>query len=845
MRYMSGLLALALVCKVAEATTAGRGTGVQGVAMPLEQAILDVHGGNTPVGERDIDLLSPVNKKDRETFDKAMNILQKYQHSVARRRGARKYYGTQLRTYRDITAAFPASVQKYVRDVVWLATSAVDFIRGTKSQRRASQNGAWPKIVQQSIEDIQELASRDYEDAVFVLAEMGMYGKYGAEVNLELAFEHYRRLADTSGNATAQYMLGFFYTTGLRGADQQNGLGLLYTTLAAVQGYLPAEAALAFKHLSGIGVPISCEKSLGYYQSVARKAIRYYRSGPLLGRHMPDYRVRLSDENGGAYGVRTGPYSLHKVVDRKSFDELLAYHQQNAHKGDLKACMTLLDLFYHGHRFAPRSFTQALKYLQQILGQLFTKQGELQKGLSQSEVNTAAQAAGMYGVMHLRGESVPVDLVTALKWLNIGAKMGHGISLNALGLMYQNGIGVPVNKDRAIELFKMAADKRNQGGQVNFALAIIDAMPEVAHENLRKAAENGHILAHFHLAELFSGMASTEIQCRMAVASYKFVAEHGDWLHSPIPSAAAAYQRGDLEAAALDYMQAAEMGYSVGQLNAAVLLETLSKKAPAASERYVEDGGAINFTAANGTQSPWSLFKSRDEHVRQTLAYWTRAANQNMPDARVKQGDHYFYGWGVEPSAERAAAAYTLAAEVDSNGLAMWNLGWMYENGVGVKRDFYLAKRWYDKSIEVNEGGRLANHISLARLCIKYLWAWASGKDVGKSPLFFAPRPVSEEEEKEEEEARAAEAHAGAEAQAADGGAGNEQAAQFQPLGHYEGENHAHKGWEHEPGMAEPEDLGLDDDPGAEDDEDTLSGNLFFILLFLAAAWMFIPLWQR
>ncbi|PIA17287.1 HCP-like protein [Coemansia reversa NRRL 1564] len=841
MRYTSGLLVLALVCTVAKVTALGRGTEIQGVSMPLEQPILDIHEDTTLVGQRDIDLPSPSSKKDRETFDNAMSILKKYQLSVARRRSGRKYRGKQLKTYRDITAAFPVSMQKYVRDLVWLSTSVVDLIRGIKSHRRGSQNGTQPKVVQQSIEDIRELASRNYEDAVFVLAEMEMYGKYGTDIDLDLAFEHYRRLADKSGNATAQYMLGFFYTTGLSGIEQHNGLGLLYTTLAAVQGYLPAEAALAFKHLSGIGVPISCEKSLGYYQSVARKAIRYYLSGPLLGRHIPDYRVRLSDENGGAYGVRTGPYSLHKVVDRKSFDELLAYHQQSAQKGELKACMTLLDLFYHGHRFAPRSFTQALKYLQQIQGQLFTRQGELRKGLSQYEANTAAQVAGMYGIMHLRGEGVPLDTATALKWLNIGAKMGHGISLNALGLMYQNGIEVPANKERAIELFKMAADKRNQGGQVNFALAIIDAMPEVAHENLRKAAENGHILAHFHLAELFSGMANTEIQCRMAVASYKFVAEHGDWLHSPIPGAAAAYQRGDLEVAALDYMQAAEMGYSVGQLNAAILLEALSKKAPGGNEGNVEDGGVINAVAVNGTHGPWSLFKSRNVHVLQTFAYWTRAANQNMPDARVKQGDHYFYGWGVEPSAERAAAAYTLAAEVDSNGLAMWNLGWMYENGIGVKRDFYLAKRWYDKSIEVNEGGRLANHISLARLCMKYLWAWASGKDVGKSPLFFAPRPVSEEEEEKEEEARAAEARAAADT--ADGGTGNKQAAQFKPLGHYEGENHAHNERDQEPGIVEAEDAGLDDDPGAEDDEDTLSGNLFFILLFLAAAWIFIPFW--
>ncbi|KAJ1937987.1 ERAD-associated protein, partial [Linderina macrospora] len=144
---------------------------------------------------------------------------------------------------------------------------------------------------------------------------------------------------------------------------------------------------------------------------------------------------------------------------------------------------------------------------------------------------------------------------------------------------------------------------------------------------------------------------------------------------------------------------------------------------------------------------PKPLFKDRQAHDFQTLSYWTRAANQNVADARVKQGDHYYHGRGVRPSLERAAAAYTIAAESEQNSFAMWNLAWMYENGIGMKRDFHLAKRWYDRSLEVNESGKLANHFSLARLCLKYLWGWAIGEDVGEGPLFFTPKPVSKEEE--------------------------------------------------------------------------------------------------
>ncbi|KAJ1763151.1 ERAD-associated protein [Coemansia sp. RSA 1807] len=786
--------------------------------------------------EHTLDIHSPTDNR-QASFDKALKVLQQYQSSLKSHNMPGRYE-SQLKTYRDISSFFPKVAREYVQGAARVFSSVFGLTDRTAARYASHRRNSQPKGVKQAIQTVRKLAEQGHEESLFALAEIEMYGKYGSALELDLAFEHYQQLADISGNATAQYMLGLFYAVGLGSTEQQNGMSLLYTTLSAIQGYIPAEATLAFKYLSGIGVPVSCNKALSYYQSVARKAIQYYNSGPVMGRHMPDYRARLSDDNGGAYGVRTGPYSLHKVVNRKSFDELLLYHQQNALKGDIKASMTLVDLFYHGHRFAPRNFALALKYLRQVNTHLFTQQGELRKGLVQSEVNAAAQAAGMYGIMCLRGEGQPVDTAAALKWLKIGAKMGHGISYNALGVMYQAGIEVPPNRDRAIELFKLAAERRHQGGQVNFALAIIDAMPEIAHENLRKAAEKGHILAHYHLAELYSGVAElfsgvngAEMQCRMAVASYKFVAEYGDWLHSPIPSAATAYQQGRLDAAALSYMQAAEMGYGVGQLNAAQLLETAARRNAKSSAEAAGQIGNGNVDAksnvedgqATAVASLWSLFKTREAHVRQTLAYWTRAANQDMPDARVKQGDHYFYGQGVEQSSEKAAAAYTIAAEVDANGLAMWNLGWMYEHGIGVQRDFFLAKRWYDKSIEVNDGGKLANYASLARLCVKYVWAWLSGDDVGESPLFFAPRPVTQEEEDR------AQAEAGA-----DGREG-----QVRNINHYEGDNYVPDDWEHGAGALDTEDMDADEEPAEEDE--SLSGNLFFIALFLAAGWMFLP----
>lgn len=78
-----------------------------------------------------------------------------------------------------------------------------------------------------------------------------------------------------------------------------------------------------------------------------------------------------------------------------------------------------------------------------------------------------------------------------------------------------------------------------------------------------------------------------------------------------------------------------------------------------------------------------------NETARLALTNWIRAATQRNIDALVKVGDYYYHGLGVADDSqelrfEKAARYYQSAADTQMSALAMWNLGWMYENGVGV-----------------------------------------------------------------------------------------------------------------------------------------------------------------
>lgn len=82
----------------------------------------------------------------------------------------------------------------------------------------------------------------------------------------------YAALADRSGNATAQQMVGFMYSTGLGNVvERDEAKAMLYTTFSAWANDTAAELTLGYKYMHGIGTKKSCDDSLFYYKRAADK----------------------------------------------------------------------------------------------------------------------------------------------------------------------------------------------------------------------------------------------------------------------------------------------------------------------------------------------------------------------------------------------------------------------------------------------------------------------------------------------------------------------------------------------------------------------------------------------
>lgn len=211
------------------------------------------------------------------------------------------------------------------------------------------------------------------------------------------------------------------------------------------------------------------------------------------------------------------------------------------------------------------------------------------------------------------------------------------------------------------------------------------------------AAQQGHLVAIFYLAQMHHYGFGTSPSCHFAVQLYKRVAEKGMW-SSIIMSAYSLYKKGDIEGALLHYEKAAEQGYEVAQSNAGWLYD----KGFGQLQKYPEE-----------------------ERFRGALEYLRKSAEQKNVHSYLRLGDYYFSGFGTPVDYEKAAFYYQAASEMRS-AQATFNLGYMHQYGLGLPRDLHLAKRNYDTTLSVEPDAYLAVYSMLFLVGCQFLKDWYS-----------------------------------------------------------------------------------------------------------------------
>jgi hypothetical protein len=78
-----------------------------------------------------------------------------------------------------------------------------------------------------------------------------------------------------------------------------------------------------------------------------------------------------------------------------------------------------------------------------------------------------APAQHNLGVMYENGQGVPQDYKIAVKWYRLAAEQGDAFAQSNLGLMYRQGQGVPQDDKTAVKWYRLAAEQGYASAQTN------------------------------------------------------------------------------------------------------------------------------------------------------------------------------------------------------------------------------------------------------------------------------------------------------------------------------------------------------------------------------------------
>ncbi|KAH9941922.1 HCP-like protein [Amylocystis lapponica] len=648
----------------------------------------------------------------------------------------------------------------------WLPQSITSYIGKELPMSRRKDDELHGKAVK-VIDLLQHAAELGNADALYTLGQISLFPPNGYfPSDPALGFNSFAAHASLTGNASSQAHLGFFYSTGYHGvAPVDQARAQLYLTFAAHGGHKGAQMAVGYRSWAGIGVAEDCMSALDWYEDAAEQAMTTFLSGPPGGRTLPLTATRLSDLVGGIYGpgasvASTGPNAARPVIKTanaraagETWEDLLEYYLFNADRGETDFAYRLGKIYYTGSIYAapggiasggdgassvPRDFHRARYYFLRIARQVWARDPShaqpvpsTPKEDNPAHAGYAALAAGYLGRMYLRGEGVKQDPLMAKLWFERGAEYGEKECHNGLGIILRDGL-VDGRKDikKALIHFGAAASQELAEAQVHLGKYYYEKGDlKLATMYFETAIRQGSPFeAYYYLAEVQGRQARNPqilpniagSSCAVAVSFYKLVAERGLWDDDLLREAELAWisgtERGS-EAAMLRWWIAAERGFEVAQNNLAFVLD--------------QDKSILRFTRFAPT-SP------SNDTARLALTQWTRSAAQRNVDALVKVGDYYYHGLGVPDEAEevrweKAAGYYQSAADTQLSALAMWNLGWMYENGAGVPQDFHLAKRHYDSALDINGEAYLPVVLSLVKLHVRSLWHTLTGGTNGLS----------------------------------------------------------------------------------------------------------------
>ncbi|KAL3241606.1 ubiquitin ligase complex subunit HRD3 [Nakaseomyces bracarensis] len=588
--------------------------------------------------------------------------------------------------------------------------------------------------------DMLECSANEFNntEALYTLAHINLWGYYNYPHNKTSAYEYLNRFNEITRfeNSTALFDLAVMHSTGLFGAiPVDTAKGLLYFQRSARLGDIRAKQVLAYRYYSGYSVPRNLDKALLLYREIAEEIKNMYtpEQWNIMFPYIESYIVRIPDFDDGLLG--SGLSTIMPVVTRKKTtrppyagsikpigdfgygEVVMEFRMNNGNQGSFLASdheheerlvelfYTALDL-YKGTYTHGRDVEKAKDLLLKVYKNYNSKVGymdNLQKFFFVKSLDLLAH-------MYVTGEGFgKTDIDAAEELFNRTDEILEGEDINRSSNEVDKGLISQFKEndiEKAIHYYEKARSIGNTNGVLHYQLAkIAKKYPKYKLDEpyvlMQQASSRQYIPAYYEFARMIETSDRRNFGVEDIARRYKMFVEANENILAPqLRQAFSELLDGDSEVGLYAYAQAAEQGYEAAQVSAAYLMYQLPFK--------FDDPP-----------------QTTDERKKLAISYYTRAFKQGNTDAAVVAGDIYFR----MSNFTKAMSLYQSAA-LKFSPQALWNIGYMYEHGLGVEKDFHMAKRFYDQVLEYNQRLYFAVKMSVFKLQMKSWLKWLTGGKV-------------------------------------------------------------------------------------------------------------------
>ena len=406
---------------------------------------------------------------------------------------------------------------------------------------------------------------------------------------------------------------------------------------------------------------------------------------------------------GGGYAAMTGLQSTQKKAEQYyeegNYEEALTAYREDGDTENvervLQAMYDLAEDYRTGSDGYEKNEEEAIRYYRLVAEDESAGDDMLEK------------ACFELGWIMAKNE-IEEDDVEAVSWFEKAIEKGNnGNANNWLGWMYENGKGVPQNYEKAVELYKKAADA--ESGYAQNKLGWIYENGEYGQKKdleealkwYKEAAENDYDGAQESVARVEQALQEETETERSTEKTAEQYYEEGNY-----EEALTAYREaGDTENVerVLQTMYDLAEDYRTGS-------DEYEKNEEEALRYYklvAEDESAEDELVGNACFYLGYILahNETEEDDTESISWYEKAIEKGDVDSINNLGWMYENGKGVTQDYEKAIELYKLAAD-DGEDYAMNNLGSIYENGYcGQEVNLEEALKWYKLAAEKNHDG--------------------------------------------------------------------------------------------------------------------------------------------